>query len=85
MRIEPKLRTSIVERVSVFLPLFDDSPRLKYTFCPPRDMSDPERNPNRIHGTLLPPLGDLIEHGKVVALNFPAAMNPGWFGRWARC
>ena len=25
----------------------------------------------------LPPLGDLIEHGKVIALNFPIAMNPG--------
>jgi hypothetical protein len=26
----------------------------------------------------LPPLAELIDQGKVVALNFPIAMNPGW-------
>src|SRR6202161_970702 len=31
-RIEPKLRTSIVEGISVFLSLFDDSPVVKRTF-----------------------------------------------------
>jgi hypothetical protein len=77
MRIEPKLRTSIVEGVSVFLSLFDDNPRVKYTFCPPKDTYDPARNPDAIHGRPLPPLADLIEQGKVVALNFPTAMNPG--------
>ena len=35
MRIEPKLRTSIVEGVSVFLSLFDDNPQVKHTLCPP--------------------------------------------------
>ena len=44
MRIEPKLRTSIVEGISVFLSLFDDQPAVKYTFCPPKDTYDPERN-----------------------------------------
>ncbi|HKW02306.1 MAG TPA: TraM recognition domain-containing protein [Vicinamibacterales bacterium] len=77
MRIEPKLRTSIVEGVSVFLSLFDDNPRVKYTFCPPKDTYDRARNPKAIHGTPLPPVADLIEQGKVVALNFPTAMNPG--------
>ena len=76
-RIEPKLRTSIVEGISVFLSLFDDNPRVKYTFCPPKDTYDPERNPGGIHGTPLPPLSELIEQGKIVALNFPLAMNPG--------
>lgn len=76
-RIEPKLRTSIIEGISVFLSLFDDNPRVKYTFCPPKETYDPARNPNGIHGTPLPPLADLIEQGKVVALNFPIAMNPG--------
>jgi hypothetical protein len=33
-RIEPKLRTSIVEGISVFLSLFDDSPDVKRVFCP---------------------------------------------------
>jgi hypothetical protein len=41
MRIEPKLRTSIVEGVSVFLSLFDDNPRVKHTFCPPKETYDP--------------------------------------------
>ena len=77
MRIEPKLRTSIIEGISVFLSLFDDNPRVKYTFCPPKDMYDPAKNPNGVHGTPLPPLAELIEQGKVIALNFPIAMNPG--------
>jgi hypothetical protein len=75
-RIEPKLRTSIVEGVSVFLSLFDDNPSVKYTFCPPKDTYDPVLNSDRRLGVPLPPLSELIEQGKVVALNFPAAMNP---------
>jgi hypothetical protein len=77
MRIEPKLRTSIVEGVSVFLSLFDDNPRVKHTFCPPKAMYDSAQNPDGMHGVPLPPLADLIDHGKVIALNFPMAMNPG--------
>ena len=76
MRIEPKLRTSIVEGISVFLSLFDDNPRVKHTFCPPKDMYDPARNPDGIHGIPLPPLGELIEQGKVIALNFPGRDEP---------
>ena len=76
MRIEPKLRTSIVEGVSVFLSLFDDNPRVKHTFCPPKETYDTERNRNGTHGIPLPPIADLIDQGKVIALNFPAAMNP---------
>src|SRR5207253_1112926 len=52
-------------------------PRVKHTFCPPKDTYDPGRNASGMHGTPLPPLGELIEQGKVVALNFPMAMNPG--------
>src|SRR5580765_3824220 len=77
MRIEPKLRTSIVEGVSVFLSLFDDNPRVKHVFCPPKETYDPAVNPDGRHGVALPPLADLIEQGKVIALNFPIAMNPG--------
>lgn len=77
MRIEPKLRTSIVEGISVFLSLFDDNPKVKHTFCPPRETYDPDQNPDGRHGTPLPPLAELIDHGKVIALNFPVAMNPG--------
>ena len=76
-RIEPKLRTSIVEGISVFLSLFDDNPRVKHTFCPPKETYDRARNPDGRHGTPLPSLATLIDQGKVVALNFPIAMNPG--------
>ncbi len=38
---------------------------------------DPERNADGRHGLPLPPFAELIEQGKVVALNFPVAMNPG--------
>ncbi len=76
-RIEPKLRTSIVEGISVFLSLFDDNPEVKRVFCPPKATYDPVANKDGRYGTLLPPFGDLIEQGKVVALNFPASLNPG--------
>jgi hypothetical protein len=76
-RIEPKLRTSILEGISVFLSLFDDNPSVKHTFCPPKDTYDPEKNRDGKHGRPLPPFPELIEAGKVVALNFPVAANPG--------
>jgi type IV secretory system conjugative DNA transfer VirD4/TraG family protein len=77
MRIEPKLRTSIVEGVSVFLSLFDDNPEVKHTFCPPKETYERSNADAGRHGTPLPPMTDLIEQGKVIALNFPLAMNPG--------
>ena len=76
-RIEPKLRTSIVEGISVFLSLFDDNPAVKRTFCPPKECYDPVRNHDGHYGTPLPPFGSLIEQGKVCALNFPISANPG--------
>ena len=76
-RIEPKLRTSIVEGISVFLSLFDDSPAMKRVFCPPKACYDPIANANGRYGLALPPFDTLIEDGKVCALNFPMASNPG--------
>jgi len=76
-RIEPKLRTSIVEGISVFLSLFDDNPDVKRVFCPPKQTYDPVANRNGLYGKPLPPFSELIEQGKVVALNFPVSMNPG--------
>ncbi|HWO37443.1 MAG TPA: TraM recognition domain-containing protein [Candidatus Acidoferrum sp.] len=76
-RIEPKLRTSIVEGISVFLSLFDDNPSVKRTFCPPPECYDPLANADHHYGTPLPSFTWLIESGKVCALNFPVAMNPG--------
>ena len=76
-RIEPKLRTSIVEGISVFLSLFDDNPDVKRVFCPPKETYDAVANRNERYGRPLTPFSELIEQGKVVALNFPVAMNPG--------
>jgi len=76
-RIEPKLRTSIIEGISVFLSLFDDNPDVKRVFCPPKETYDAEANKDGQYGTPLPPFAELIEQGKVVALNFPVSLNPG--------
>jgi len=76
-RIEPKLRTSIVEGISVFLSLFDDNPAVKRTFCPPPECYDPKANADHRFGIPLPSFDWLIESGRVCALNFPIAMNPG--------
>jgi hypothetical protein len=76
-RLEPKLRTSIVEGISVFLSLFDDNPAVKRTFCPPPECYDPQANVELKFGKPLPPLAQLIEEGRVCCLNFPIAMNPG--------
>jgi len=77
MRIEQRLRTSIVEGISFFLSLFDDNPTLKRVFCPPKECFDPVANADGRFGKPLPPFGELIEQGKVVALNFSFADNPG--------
>ena len=76
-RIEPKLRTSIVEGISVFLSLFDDNPKVKRVFCPKKDCYDPSKNVNNQFGKPLPSFSWLIETGKIAALNFPIGMNPG--------
>jgi hypothetical protein len=68
---EPKLRTSIVEGVSVFLSLFDDNPEVKHAFCSPKATYDPAANPDWRHGVPLPPIRELIEQGKVLALKLP--------------
>jgi hypothetical protein len=76
-RIEPKLRTSIVEGISVFLSLFDDNPAVKRTFCPPAECYDSHANANFRFGKPLPSLSWLIENGRLCCLNFPIAMNAG--------
>jgi hypothetical protein len=76
-RIEPRLRTSIVEGISVFLSLFDDNPAVKRVFCPPKEVYDPVANKDGRYGRPLPPFSELIETGSVCALNFPVSANPG--------
>ena len=43
-QIDVKLRTSIVEGISVFLSLFDTNPTIRRIFCPPKETFDPARN-----------------------------------------
>jgi hypothetical protein len=76
-RIEPKLRTSIVEGISVFLSLFDDNPKVKKVFCPKAECYDPLKNTGNQYGKPLPSFSWLIEQGKICALSFPIGMNPG--------
>lgn len=77
LRIDNKLRTSIVEGISVFLSLFDDNPAVKRVFCPPKETYDPVANADGRYGKPLAPFAKLIEEGAVVALNFPVSANPG--------
>ena len=88
MKLDPKLRTSCVEGISSFLSLFDMADVADIS-CPkaparPRGGEDEDdgngdsRPPvgkarMRRH---LPPLDELIESGKVLALNMPAGSNP---------
>ena len=90
--LDNKIRSSIVEGVSVFLSMFD-LPAVARVFCPPapdaRQRRRPaDQEPTGAHGTDtaplaaialsgdLPPLDQLIERGKVLALNMPAGTNP---------
>ena len=80
--LDNKLRSTIVEGLSVFLSLFD-LPEVARVFCP---AAPPERRPEgaddaAVHEAVavmrpLPPLDRLIEDGKVIALNMPAGTNP---------
>ena len=90
--LDNKIRSSIVEGVSVFLSMFD-LPAVARVFCPPapearpcRGTAEPRPTDQDGHelpalpGTALsgdlPPLDHLIESGKVLALNMPAGTNP---------
>ena len=92
--LDRKVKSSIVEGVSVFLSMFD-LPDVARVFCPPRpvekaktrepESTEPGKKPERIPPPELsragmrghlPPLGELIDAGKVLALNMPAGINP---------
>ena len=89
MALDAKLRTSIVEGISVFLSLFDQ-PQVAGVFCPPppdpdapthicKDTPDEDAEAVRPVPGLrrrLPPLAELIDEGRVLALNMPAGANP---------
>ena len=71
LRLDQKLRSSIIAGLSVFLGIFV-VPETAGIFCPrkPSEMTPAQRE------RLLPPLDKLIESGKVLALNMPAGANP---------
>jgi hypothetical protein len=50
---------------------------VKRTFCPPKECYDPKLNADQRYGQPLPPFVELLEQGKICALNFPVALNPG--------
>jgi hypothetical protein len=74
-RLDQRLRSSIAEGVVVFLSLFDDSPAVYRSFCPPRSAYMGTSRPEDPRP--LPAIDVLLDQGKVIALNFPIAMNPG--------
>jgi hypothetical protein len=74
-RLDTRLRSSITEGILVFLALFDENPAVHRSFCPPRSAYIGERRPG--DPIPLPPLEDVLESGRVLALNFPVATNPG--------
>ena len=101
-KLDNKIKSSIVEGVSVFLSIFD-MPDVARVFCPPpppkraqsqsgaaqpdgengEGTGQPEADPvppvEQARPGLsrhLPPIDELIEDGKVLALNMPAGANP---------
>ena len=87
--LDNKIRSSIVEGISVFLSMFD-LPSVARVFCPPAPLAVPvlpdQTDPHETQGGIsltagrrtdhLPPLDQLIESGRVLALNMPAGTNP---------
>ena len=86
LTLDPKLRSSIIEGLSVFLSVFD-LPDVAATFCPPKPASEqagspadpptPPCSPAAV-ARRLPPLDQVIDEGKVLALNMPAGIDRGW-------
>src|SRR2546425_11283539 len=75
-RVEPRLKTSIVEGISEFLSLFDDNPAGKRVFSPPKEPYDPvATNKGRLEKPF-PPLPELLKQGAVLPLNLPTPPNP---------
>ncbi len=71
-----EVKTSIVQGVAIFLSLFETDRVVRKVFCPPKELYEGKPSAKDPHGKVLPPFDELIESGKVVGLNFPAALNP---------
>ena len=82
LQLSNKLRSTIVEGISVFLSMFD-IPEIADSFCPPKPQKSThsETDPHqaffgRSANPDLPSLRALIGTGKVLALNMPSGENP---------
>ena len=82
LQLSNKLRSTIVEGISVFLSIFD-IPQIADSFCPPKPGTKEGPAPAPGQGMKprtadpdLPSLKTLIARGKVLALNMPAVQNP---------
>ena len=79
--LDQKLRSSIIEGLSVFLSVFD-LPDVARVFCPsapPAPPPSPDEAPAESAVDVvrpLPPLDEAIDSGKVLCLNMPAGTNP---------
>src|SRR5688572_18109528 len=74
MKLDNKVKASIVEGVVVVLSLFDENPDVYRAFCPERSAYANPPQPGEPQP--LPPLEELVEKGRVLGLNFPVALNP---------
>ena len=78
-KLDPKVASTIVEGLSVFLSVFD-LPDVADVFCPPPPPVADAGGSGSAPGASaarhrLPPLDEVIESGKVLALNMPAGSN----------
>ena len=82
-KLDKKVASTVVEGLSVFLSVFD-LPDVADVFCPPAPVVEDADDAARASGSApggsvgrqrLPGLDDVIESGKVVALNMPAGSN----------
>ena len=86
--LDPKLRSSIIEGLSVFLSVFD-LPDVARVFCPPAPPAAPPPSDEAPAESAvdvvrpLPPLDEVIDAGKVLCLNMPAGTNPA-LSAWER-
>jgi len=69
-------KTSIVQGVAIFLSLFETDAKVRKVFCPPKELYEGKPSLSDPRAAVLRPFDELIESGKVVGLNFPAALNP---------
>jgi hypothetical protein len=69
-------KTAIIQGVAIFLSLFETDRKVRRIFCPPKELYEGKPSAADPQGEVLPPFEELIESGKVVGLNFPAALNP---------